>query len=194
MDANKIKFVDDDGSVEVLEPPMTARVHIEKPTDELIPQETIEEEHATDLSGDILNIEAVEEAIKYPLEKDILENVVSGAFSPPRGSEPLAMGPVVQSFSPPRGSEPLAMGLVVQREIQEVVEHNIKDLEKIESVLKNPEFYPTEEQKIDEVNEEQKSRSGEDNIDKEALSLVANAVNDVRAKESATPKGCCILQ
>ena len=176
MDANKIKFVDDDGSVEVLEPPMTARVHIEKPTDELIPQETIEEEHATDLSGDILNIEAVEEAIKYPLEKDILENVVSGAFSPPRGSEPLAIG------------------LVVQREIQEVVEHNIKDLEKIESVLKNPEFYPTEEQKIDEVNEEQKSRSGEDNIDKEALSLVANAVNDVRAKESATPKGCCILQ
>lgn len=183
MDANKIKFVDTDGSIEVVEPPMTARVHIEKTQEDLPLQETIEEEHAT-ISGDILNIEVVVqssglvegvEAVKEPLE-GILENVVIQSS-----------GLVVQSS-----------GLVVQQEIQGLVEHNIKELEKIESVLKNPEFYPAEEQKIDEVNEEQKieKKHGEEDVDKEALSLVANAVNDVRSEESAniTPKGCCILQ
>ncbi len=44
MDANKIKFVDDDGSVEVVEPPMTARTHTDSPTEEHSIPETIEEE------------------------------------------------------------------------------------------------------------------------------------------------------
>ena len=48
MDANKIKFVDDDGSVEVVEPPMTARVHNETPTEEKVIPETIEEESSTE--------------------------------------------------------------------------------------------------------------------------------------------------
>ena len=41
-----------------------------------------------------------------------------------------------------------------------------------------------------------KSDEVKDEIDKEALSLVANAVNDIRSEErvSISPKGCCILQ
>ena len=46
------------------------------------------------------------------------------------------------------------------------------------------------------VPENQDMKREQEVIDKEALSLVANAVNDVRANERVpiTPKGCCILQ
>ena len=48
MDANKIKFVDDDGTVEVLEPPMTARIHVENPTRPETPYiEGIQEEESS---------------------------------------------------------------------------------------------------------------------------------------------------
>ncbi len=163
MDANKIKFVDDDGSVEVLEPPMTSRVHVETPTEEKVIPETIEEEPSSssesviivssasvdssvedlkssvkDFSGEILNLEEVKgvEAVKEPLMED-------------------------------------------------AVEQHVKGLEKMESVLSSSIEEPSP--KTDEVKDE---------IDKEALSLVANAVNDIRAEERVpvTPKGCCILQ
>jgi len=49
MDANKIKFVDDDGTVEVLEPPMTARIHVETPPRPETPDlEGIQEEERED--------------------------------------------------------------------------------------------------------------------------------------------------
>jgi hypothetical protein len=48
MDVNKIKFVDDDGTVEVLEPPMTARIHVENPTRPETPYiEGIQEEESS---------------------------------------------------------------------------------------------------------------------------------------------------
>lgn len=163
MDANKIKFVDDDGSVEILEPPMTSRVHKETPTEEKVIPETIKEEPSSeeesviivssstgleapvtvdssveDFSGEILNLEEVKEveAVKEPLMED-------------------------------------------------AVEQHVKGLEKMESVLSSSIEEPSP--KTDEVKDE---------IDKEALSLVANAVNDIRAEERVpvTPKGCCILQ
>ena len=169
MDANKIKFVDDDGSVEVLEPPMTARVHVETPTEELIPQETIEEESSSS-DEDIVVINSSVEGV--------IESV---------SDDQVSSGPVS----------------ITEEVIEDAVEQNVKDLAKIDTILSSsveamqpPSASIIEGSiKIDEV-KGAVANGGDDEIDKEALSLVANAVNDVRAKESApiTPKGCCILQ
>jgi propanediol dehydratase large subunit len=170
MDANKIKFVDDDGSVEVLEPPMTARVHVETPTEELIPQETIEEEPSSS-------------------EEDIV--VINSSVEG-----------VIESVSEVQVSDALGPVSITEEVIEDAVEQNVKDLAKIDTILSSSveamqlHSAPIIEgsNKIDEV--KAVANGGDDEIDKEALSLVANAVNDVRAKESAliTPKGCCILQ
>ena len=204
MDANKIKFVDDDGSIEVLEPPMTARVHIETPTspedwntEEKVIPETIEEEPSSssesviivsysvdssveDLSGEILNSEAGE--------------AVKGAETGEAVKEPLNEEVVLETRTEPKAV------------IEKVVEQHIKELEKMESVILGSGIASSMEPSIGEsdiikseevkVPEDQDMKREQEVIDKEALSLVANAVNDVRAKESApiTPKGCCILQ
>lgn len=215
MDANKIKFVDDDGSVEVVEPPMTARVHNETPTEEKVIPETIEEESSIEesteeesviivssasgpeapvsvdssvedlkssleLSGDILNLEVVKgvEAVKEPLNEEVVLET---------------------------RTEPKAV-------IEKVVEQHIKELEKMESVILGsgitsskepligePDVIKSEEVKVPDCNggDEDQNIKSEGEVDKESLSLVVNAVNDVRAEKHApliTPKGCCILQ
>jgi hypothetical protein len=137
MDANNIKFVDDDGTVEVLEPPMTARIHVETPTRPETPDlEGIQEEERED----------------HLLMKDEVVEIISSS-------------------------------------VEDAVEQHVKEIEKMDNVLLaasqgTPDIIKMEEVKVPEE------------IDKEALSLVANAVNDVRADERVpiTPKGCCILQ
>ena len=163
---NKIKFIDDDGSVEVLDPPMTARVHVETPNQEentvldTVP-DTIEEESSSD--EDIVIVSSSTEGEI----NDISSSVES-----------------ISNLNP-----------VIETEvIEKVVEKHIKDLEKMESVIAssveaiqgNPDVIKTDEVKVPEKEE----------IDKEALSIVANAVQDIRAEEhkQITPKGCCILQ
>ncbi len=203
MDANKIKFVDDDGSVEVVEPPMTSRTHTDSPTKEHSIPETIEEEPSSssesviivsssvdssvedlksslELSGEILNLEAEKgvEEVKEPLNEEVV--LVSR-------------------------TEPKAV-------IEKVVEQHIKELEKMESVILGsgissskepligePDVIKSVEVKVSDCKGgyEEQNIKAEEEVDKESLSLVVNAVNDVRAKESApiiTPKGCCILQ
>ena len=220
MDANKIKFVDDDGSIEVLEPPMTARVHIETPTsprgwntEEKVIPETIEEEPSSssesviivsysvdssvedlkssveDLSGEILNSEAGE-AVKGAETGE----AVKGAETGEAVKDPLNEEVVLETRTEPKAV------------IEKVVEQHIKELEKMESVILGSGIASSMEPSIGEsdiikseevkVPEDQDMKREQEVIDKEALSLVANAVNDVRAKESApiTPKGCCILQ
>ena len=176
MDANKIKFVDDDGSVEVLEPPMTARVHVETPTEELIPQETIEEEPSSSDEDIVLINSSVEGVINSSVEGVINSSVEGESVSQVSG------GPVS----------------ITEEVIEDAVEQNIKDLAKIDTILSSsieqPPSAPIIEGsiKIDEV-KGAVAKGG----DEEALSLVANAVNDdVRADERVpiTPKGCCILQ
>jgi hypothetical protein len=163
---NKIKFIDDDGSVEVLDPPMTARVHVETPNQEentvldTVP-DTIEEESSSD--EDIVIVSSSTEGEI----NDISSSVES-----------------ISNLNP-----------VIETEvIEKVVEKHIKDLEKMESVIAssveaiqgNPDVIKTDEVKVPEKEE----------IDKEALSIVANAVQDIHAEEhkQITPKGCCILQ
>ncbi len=170
---NKIKFIDDDGSVEVLEPPMTSRVHVETPNQEentgpdTIP-DTIEEESSSDEDIVVVSSSAEGEI------NDISSSVESISN----------LNPVIEA---------------------EVVEQHVKYLEKMESVIASsveamqPPSAPFSfrEQgspdviKIDEVKVPEKEE-----IDKEALSIVANAVQDIRAEEhkQITPKGCCILQ
>ena len=158
---NKIKFIDDDGSVEVLDPPMTARVHVETPSQEEntgpeVP-DTIEEESSSDEDIVVVSSSAEGEI------NDISSSVESISN----------LKPVIET---------------------EVVEKHVKDLEKMESVITSsieaiqgsPDVIKTDEVKVPEKEE----------IDKEALSIVANAVQDIRAEEhkQITPKGCCILQ
>ena len=78
MDANKIKFVDDDGTVEVLEPPMTARIHVETPSRPETPYiEGIQEEESKDhlLKDEVVEIisssaeEQVNETVKNEVEE-----------------------------------------------------------------------------------------------------------------------------
>ncbi len=158
---NKIKFIDDDGSVEVLDPPMTARVHVETPNQEENVPDTIEEESSSDEDIVVVSSSAEGEI------NDISSSVES-----------------ISSLKP-----------VIETEvIEKVVEQHVKDLEKMESVIASsveamqgsPDVIKTDEVKVPEKEE----------IDKEALSIVANAVQDIRAEEhkQITPKGCCILQ
>jgi len=165
---NKIKFIDDDGSVEVLDPPMTARVHVETPNQEENVPDTIEEESSSDEDIVIVSSSAEGEI------NDISSSVESISN----------LKPAIET---------------------EVIEQHVKDLEKMESVIASsieamqPPSAPFSfrEQgspdvvKIDEVKVPEKEE-----IDKEALSIVANAVQDIRAEEhkQITPKGCCILQ
>lgn len=166
---NKIKFIDDDGSVEVLDPPMTARVHVETPIQEENVPDTIEEESSSDEDIVVVSSSAEGEI------NDISSSVESISH--------LDLNPVIAT---------------------EVVEQHVKDLEKMESVIASsveaiqPPSAPFSEReqgspdviKTDEVKVPEE-------IDKEALSLVANAVQDIRAEEhkQITPtKGCCILQ
>ena len=167
MDASKIKFVDDDGSVEILEPPMTSRVHKETPTS---PNDWITEE------------KVIPETIKEePLSEEESVIIVSSATRPeaPVDSSVEDLSGEILNLEVIKGVEAVKEPL-----IEDAVEQHVKGLEKMESVLSSSiEASP----KTDEVKDE---------IDKEALSLVANAVNDVRADEHApiSPKGCCILQ
>ncbi len=162
MDAGKIKFVDDDGSVEILEPPMTSRVHkesfetkVQEPQQETIEEESSSEEEVSikSSSGEERPLTAKEQDVNEPIETLV--------------------------------KEPL-----VEQIIEDAVEQHVKGLEKMESVLSSSVEdlkSSVEEHKTDEVKDE---------IDKEALSLVANAVNDILSEERVpiSPKGCCILQ
>ena len=178
---NKIKFVDDDGSVEVLEPPMTARVHVETPTQEEVIPETIEEEPSSTSESVIIVSSSVDSSVE-----DLKSSVEGGDILNLEADEAV------------KGAE---TGEVIEK----VVEQHIKDLEKMESVILGsgigssiPSFGEPDVIKSDEVKvpEDQDMKREQEVIDKESLSLVANAVNDVRANERVpiTPKGCCILQ
>jgi hypothetical protein len=156
MDANKIKFVDDDGTVEVLEPPMTARIHVETPTRPKTP-----------------DLEGIQE--EDHLLKDVVEIISSSV------EEQVTVKSEVEDAMP--SVEEVASS------VEDAVEQHIKEIEKMDNVLLaasqgTPEVIKMEEVKVPEE------------IDKEALSLVANAVQEVRASERVpiTPKGCCILQ
>jgi hypothetical protein len=148
MDANKIKFIDDDGTVEVLEPPMTARIHVETPPRPETP----------DLEG--IQEEPSVEIISSSVEEQV----------------------------------------TVKSEVEDAVEQHIKEIEKMDNVLlaaSQPPSAPFSEReqgapdviKMDEVKVPEE-------IDKEALSLVANAVQKVHTLDHKpiTPKGCCVLQ
>jgi hypothetical protein len=169
MDANKIKFVDDDGTVEVLEPPMTARIHVETPPRPETPDlEGIKEEDHLLMKDEV--VEIISSSVK---EQVTVKNEVEEAVS--------SVEDAVSS-------------------VEDAVEQHIKEIEKMDNVLlaaSQPPSAPFSEReqgtpdviKMDEVKVPEE-------IDKEALSLVANAVNDVRADERVPiiPKGCCILQ
>jgi hypothetical protein len=215
MDANKIKFVDDDGSIEVLEPPMTARVHVETPTEEEAIPETIEEEPSSESESVIIvssSVDSSVEDLKSSVEDisgEILNSeageAVKGAETGEAVKETLNEEVVLETRTEPKAV------------IEKVVEQHIKELEKMESVILclgsdiasstepsigESDIIKSEEVKVPEDQDmKREPKSGalgpEEVIDKESLSLVANAVNDVRSKESApiiTPKGCCILQ
>jgi hypothetical protein len=194
MDANKIKFVDDDGSVEVLEPPMTARVHVETPTEEHSIPETIEEEPSSESENVIIVSSSVDSSIEDL--KSSVENLSGEILNSEAGEE--VKEPLNEEVVLETRTEPKAV-------IEKVVEQHVKELEKMESVIASsveamqPPSAPFSEReqgspeiiKIDEVKVPEKEE-----IDKEALSIVANAVQDIRAEEhkQITPKGCCILQ
>jgi hypothetical protein len=205
MDANKIKFIDDDGSVEVLEPPMTARVHVETLNQEentgpeapdtgpdTIP-DTIEEESSSD--EDIV-------VVSSSAEGEI--NDISSSVESISNLNPVIETEVIEDL----GSSIEDLGSSIEKVVEQslgLVEQHVKDLEKMESVIASsieamqPPSAPFSEReqgspeiiKIDEVKVPEKEE-----IDKEALSIVANAVQDIRAEEhkQITPKGCCILQ
>jgi hypothetical protein len=222
MDANKIKFVDDDGSVEVLEPPMTARVHVETPTEEHSIPETIEEEPSSSSESVIIvssaSVDSSVEDLKSSVEdlKSSVEDLSGEILNLEKGDE---------EVKEPLNEEVVLVSRTEQKAvIEKVVEQHIKDLEKMESVILclgsgissskepligEPDVIKSVEVKVPDckggdedknIKAEGEPKSGalgpEEELDKESLSLVVNAVNDVRAKESApiTPKGCCILQ
>jgi hypothetical protein len=169
MDANKIKFVDDDGTVEVLEPPMTARIHVETPPRPETPDlEGIQEEPSVEIISS-----SVEEQVTVKSEVEEAASSVEEAAS---------------------SVEDAASS------VEDAVEQHVKEIEKMDNVLlaaSQPPSAPFSEReqgtpdviKMDEVKVPEE-------IDKEALSLVANAVQKVHALDHKpiTPKGCCILQ
>ena len=160
MDANKIKFIDDDGTVEVLEPPMTARIHVETPSRPETPYlEGIQEEENNLLKDAIVEIisSSVKEQTNEVVKREEVSSVEDAASS-----------------------------------VEDAVEQHVKELEKMDNVL--AEAIPNII-KMDEVSQSIGEMVKEE-IDKEALSLVANAVQEVHASEHKliTPKGCCILQ
>jgi hypothetical protein len=167
MDANKIKFVDDDGTVEVLEPPMTARIHVETPTRPETP-----------------DLEGIQE--EDHLLKDVVEIISSSV------EEQVTVKSEVEDAMPSVED--------VVSSVEDAVEQHVKEIEKMDNVLlaaSQPPSAPFSEReqgtpdviKMDEVKVPEE-------IDKEALSLVANAVQKVHALDHKpiTPKGCCILQ
>jgi hypothetical protein len=165
MDANKIKFVDDDGTVEVLEPPMTARIHVETPPRPETPDlEGIQEEERED----------------HLLMKDEVVEIISSSVE-----EQVTVKSEVEEAA---------------SSVEEAVEQNVKELEKMDNVLLAASQPPSapfseREQGTPDVIKMEEVKVPEE-IDKEALSLVANAVQEVHASEHKpiTPKGCCILQ
>ncbi len=169
MDANKIKFVDDDGTVEVLEPPMTARIHVETPSRPKTPDlEGIQEEPSVEIISS-----SVEEQLTVKSE---VEEAVSSVEE--------AVSSVEDAVS----------------SVEDAVEQHIKEIEKMDNVLLAASQPPSapfseREQGTPDVIKMEEVKVPEE-IDNEALSLVANAVNDVRADERVpiTPKGCCVLQ
>jgi hypothetical protein len=208
MDANKIKFIDDDGSVEVLEPPMTARVHVETPIQEentgpnrseRAPCEaqapytiqervsqTIEEESSSD--EDIIVVSSSVDSSVEDLKSSV-EDLKSSVED--LSGEILNSEEVKGAEAGEAGKEPLN---------EEVIdEQHVKELEKMKSVILGSGIASSVEAmqcipdviKINEVKVPEKEE-----IDKESLSIVANAVQDVRVEEhkQITPKGCCILQ
>lgn len=207
---NKIKFIDDDGSVEVLEPPMTARVHVETPNQEEntgpeVPdtiQETIEEESSSDedivvVSSSIIAIAVGSEPLRG--EKDCNTNINDIEDLSPSTLNPEGVI-TVESIT-----EEVIEKVVFQS--LGLVEQHVKDLEKMESVIASsveaiqgsPDVIKIDEVKVPVLlcKTEQPSVAIEkEEVDKEALSIVVNAVQDVRAEEhkQITPKGCCILQ
>ena len=151
---NKIKFIDQDGSEEVI--PMTARTHrpdtphngveaLEEISEAI---EQVEEDITERVEEDVKKVEEdvkkVEEAITERVEEDVVEQVES---------------------------------------VENAIEQHVKELEKMDNVLE------------DIKNEEFKKQE-------EALSLVVNAVEDLRSsvevKDSSVkvkpPKGCCVIQ
>ena len=169
MDANKIKFVDDDGTVEVLEPPMTARIHVETPSRPETPDlEGIQEEDHLLMKDEVVEIisSSVEEAVTVKSEVEEAASSVEDAAS----------------------------------SVEDAVEQHVKEIEKMDNVLLAASQPPSapfseREQGTPDVIKMEEVKVPEE-IDKEALSLVSNAVQEVHASEHKpiTPKGCCILQ
>ncbi len=186
MDANKIKFVDNDGSAEVVDPPMTSRIHKETGSFENT-QETIEEKSSNE-----------EVSIKSSSDEEKPSTISVGSEHLLGENDETNSKEVNASLDVTSERQSLDMSLVretlIEKVIEDAVEQNVKVLEKMESVLSSSIEASVEDLKSSV--EEPKTDEVKDEIDKEALSLVANAVNDIRAEERVpvTPKGCCILQ
>ena len=148
---NKIKFIDEDGSEEVI--PMTARTH--RPDTPHNGVESLEEISEA--------IEQVEEAVES-VEEAVTERVES-------------LQQVEEAVV-----EQVEEAVVEQVEsVENAIEQHVKELEKMDNVLEGIK------------NEEVKKQE-------EALSLVVNAVEDLRSSiedssiEVKPPKGCCVIQ
>jgi predicted ribosome quality control (RQC) complex YloA/Tae2 family protein len=181
MDANKIKFVDDDGTVEVLEPPMTARIHVETPSRPEEPDlEGIQEEESKDhlLKDEVVEIisSSAEEQVNETVKNEV-EEVASSAEEVASSVEEAACSveEVASSVEEVASSVEEAASSV-----EEAVEQHVKEIEY--NVLLAASQGAPHVIEMDEVKVPYN----------EALSLLANT--HASEHKPITPKGCCILQ
>ncbi len=163
---NKIKFIDEDGSIELLDPPMTSRIHSPSQKEEMFALQT------------------EPEAIKRE-EKLKREEIIQEEQSPEEVKEPSVENDTIE--------EPVI--------VEDAVEHNIKNLEAMNELLTltepQEEIFAKQTEPEAIKREEEKSvpeTDREEEIDKEALNVVVNAVSNVNVPKSISPKGCCIIQ
>jgi hypothetical protein len=175
MDANKIKFVEDDGTVEVLEPPMTARIHVETPTRPETPYiEGIQEEESSvqSTSGDSDPVSG-ESSVQGLTEEQVTEELQA-----------------LQRFI-----EGSAITLVLEQQRCDVSSvEDIKDNVLQQAAVPSlPDLDHTIAQGVPDVIKMDEVKVPEQEY-KETLSLVANTVQHASEHKPITPKGCCILQ
>ena len=207
MDANKIKFVDDDGTVEVLEPPMTARIHVENPTRPETPYiEGIQEEESS-MQG--LTEEQVTEELQE-LQRFIEDtgSAITLVLEQQRCD--------VSSVEGIQEEESLVQGLTEEQVTEELqtlqrfiegsaiaLEQQRCDVSSVEDIKDNvlqqaavpslPDLDHTIAQGVPDVIKMDEVKVPEQEY-KETLSLVANTVQHASEHKPITPKGCCILQ
>ena len=167
---NQIKFVDDDGSVEVI--PMTSRVH--RPSlDHPIELNSIQEELAS-ITEDVNTVDTVETEVVNTVDAvetevvntvDAVEaevvNTVDTIETEVDNTVDTVEAEVVNTID--------TVEAEVVNTIENAVDHNVKSLENMEKNIQE--------------------------ISKESLEVVSNAVLSVGNTEfQIKPKGCCIVQ